>query len=324
MRNRFLFLGLGLCWAAVGEMSAEAASLQTAPGILLDSYTAVVNGKVITVGEVLDYIRPEQERLMMEYQSPELEKKVLEAFKAGRDRLVASELILADFAQQGATLPERAIEDHINGVIHDRFQNDRTAFLKALAEERTTYSDWRKQMQDQLIQQVMRQREVISKILITPYDIQTYYNAHTTEYTQPERVKLRLYTLPEKSKTPVKELVKRIQQGALSPEDAAKHFRMTVLDDGEFLETSSLQAALRTAIQSLKIGAVTGPVSLDGRNYIVQLMDREQQRLVPLEDVSDTIERSLRQKEFERLEKIWLNTLRSKYYVQMFANDLFQ
>ena len=315
-----------LCLTVCGWLLCASPAWAAAPhgGLLLDSYAAVVNGKVITVGEVMDAIRPEQARLARQYGGAELEEKMVGLFREGRDRLIADELVLADFAAQGASLPERAIEDHINGVIHDRFANDRTAFLQALAEERTTYDEWRKRMQDQLIIQVMRQREVASKILVTPFDIQAEYNAHPEKHSVPEKVRLKLFVLPEGAEIDLQALADRLRNGALSPDDAASHFGMTVQDMGEALETTSLQASLQSALADAKDGDVLGPLMLDGQEYLVQLVERQPAHSTPLEDVSDEIASELRKREYERLEKIWLNTLRGKYYVQVFANDLFK
>lgn len=317
--STFLLLQALALWTAC----ATAAPV-SARGILLDSYSAIVNGRVITVGEVLDTIRPEQARLMRQHDGDDLERAMMDAFRSGRDRLIADELILADFAAQGATLPERAIEDHINGIIHDRFGNDRTAFLQALAEERTTYDEWRKRMQDQLIIQVMRQREISAKILVTPYDIQAEYDAHPENHTVPERVRLKLFVLPDGAKIQLATLANRIRSGALTLDDAVSHFHMTVQDAGEALETANLQPALRDALSGARDGDLVGPVSLDGIAYLVQLVERDPEHTIPLEDVADGIAAELRKREYERLEKIWLNTLRGKYYVQVFANDLFR
>lgn len=317
-------IAIGLVLAGCFACMAAAWGAPLGRGVLLDSYSAVVNGHVITVGEVMDAMRPEHARLVRQYDGEELMAKLMDAYREARDRLIADELVLADFAAQGATLPERAIEDHINGIIHERFNNDRTAFLQALAEERTTYEEWRKRMQDQLIIQVMRQREVTSKILVTPYDIQAEYDAHRDRYTVPEKVRLKLFVLPAGAKIQLGELAERIRNGALTLEDAVTHFHMTEQDTGEAVDTANLQTALREALSGARDGELVGPVDLDGTEYLVQLVAREEERTEPLEDVADGIAAELRKREFERLEKIWLNTLRGKYYVQVFANDLFR
>ena len=152
--NRFMFM-LAVLLGAGAIAFGRADS-----GVLLDSYAAIVNGKVITVGDVLAAMPAIHERLAAQYAGRELEEKLLEKFGAVRDALVEAELVLLDFEAQGGTLPDRAVEDHVNSVIHDQFGNDRTAFLEALAEQRLTYAEWHKQMKDQLVVQVMRQKEV--------------------------------------------------------------------------------------------------------------------------------------------------------------------
>ena len=67
-------------------------------GMLLDSYAAIVNGKVVTVGDVLRHMQPAAERLSLRLQGADLAQRLAEEYDAARDALVDSELILLDFA----------------------------------------------------------------------------------------------------------------------------------------------------------------------------------------------------------------------------------
>ena len=293
-------------------------------GVLLDSYAAVVNGKVITVGDVLSVLQPVQERLAARYAGAELEQKVQEEFERVRDRLVESELILVAFEMQGGTLPDRAIEDHVNSVIHERFNNDRSAFLEALAKERLTFAEWRKQMKDQLIVQIMRQREVSAKIVIAPYDLQQAYDRRRDDFARPERVRLRTLALPATTKPAgAVKLRQLFQDGKYTFEQAAAK-GATLQDDGELIETASLNPAIRDALAGLAPGGISAPVEIAGTVYLVELVAREPAGLQPLEDVAPELEKELRRAEFERLSKIWIDSLRAKYYVQVFTHDLFE
>ncbi|MDR0993102.1 MAG: peptidyl-prolyl cis-trans isomerase [Verrucomicrobiota bacterium] len=311
---RFLFL------STIGFAAASGAQTNSS-GILLDSYSAIVNGKVITIGEVLDTMRMAQERLMAQYSGRELEEKIMEEYGNARNLLVESELILLDFTQQGITLPDRAIEDHINSVIHDRFNNDRTAFLRALADERLTYSEWRTQMMNQLISQLMRQKEVASKILITPFDIQTTYEANRAAYARPERVRLNLFVLPPDTQVNISRLDRRLHDGSLTFEQAAPVG--TLQPGNEFIETAHLNPSIQAAIQNLPPGGISGAVEIEGSTYFIQVAERQEARIQPLDEVSADIERDLRRAEFERLNKIWMDSLRSRYFIQYFSHDLF-
>ena len=318
--NRLVLPLAAMIWAAAAGAQGLPAS-----GILLDSYAAIVNGKVVTVGDVLAAMSAAQARLADQYAGRELEAKLLEKFNAVRDSLVESELVLLDFETQGGTLPDRAIEDHVNSVIHDQFQNDRTAFLKALAEQRLTYAEWHKQMKDQLVVQIMRQKEVSAKILITPLDLQAAYDARKlSDYSLPERVRLRTLVFPAATaRSDAAEIGGQIRSGQSSFEQIAAEKGVSLQDDGEFIEISSLHEALRAALAGLAPGDVSEPVDIGGSLYLVQLVERQEARVRPLDEVAPELEKKLRAAEFDRLNKAWIDSLRAKYYVQVFDHDLF-
>jgi parvulin-like peptidyl-prolyl isomerase len=319
--KRFLLL----C-ALLGGTVPGFAAAPPVPGVLLDSYAAIVNGKVITVGDVLAAMQPLQERLAARLQGAELQQRLAEEYHAIRNSLVESELILLDFELQGGDLPDRAIEDHINSVILERFGNNRAEFLRALAAERLTFADWRKQMKDQLIVQIMRQREVLAKILITPLDLQQAYDRNRDTFARPERVHLRTRILgpanadgsPEETRARALDVRNRLASGDLPPGDAPG-----TLADPEWFDTANLNDAIRDAIAGLAPDGIAEPIELGGDLYLVQLLDRQEARVLPLDEVSPDLERELRRSEYERLNRIWIDTLRAKYFVQLFTHSLF-
>jgi peptidyl-prolyl cis-trans isomerase SurA len=324
--DRFIFM-------LVLTLSAAAVRAESLPvsGVLLDSYAAIVHGKVITVGEVLSALQPMQEQLAARYNGSELDQKIFEQYEAIRDSLVESELILLDFEMQGGALPDRAIEDHVNNVIHDRFGNDRTAFLKALADERLTFAEWRKQMKEQLTVQMLRQKEVSSKILITPLDLQTAYDQKRESFSIPERVRLRTLALAkgdiakerEEAHARAIQIRDRLLAGETTFEAAAADgaiFR----EDAEPIETPSLNETLRSAIADLQPEGISSPLEIGDSLYLVQLVDRQPAHLRPFDEVAPEIERELRRADFERLNRTWIDSLRSKYYIQLFSHNLFE
>jgi peptidyl-prolyl cis-trans isomerase SurA len=325
MNRILLYLALTLAAAPAWAKDLPAA------GVLLDSYAALVNGKVITIGEVLSALQPIQEELMARYEGDKLQQKLVEEFDSVRDALVDSELILLDFAMQGGALPDRAIEDHVNTVVHERFGNDRTAFLRALADQRLTVAEWRKQMKEQLTVQMMRQKEVSAKILIAPLDLQRVYDAKKqTDYSVPESVRLRTLSLDpgdtatetEAARSRAAEIRARIQSGETTFERAATD-GATLHDDGELLEVASLDEAIRTALVGLAPDDVSAPLEIGDSLYLVQLVERRAAGTRPFEEVAPEIARELRRSEFERLNRAWIDSLRAKYHVQLFSHNLF-
>lgn len=290
-------------------------------GLLLDSYAAIVNGKVITVGQILAAMQPVQERLAARHEGDALRQQLLEEYHAVREAFIESELILLDFEMQGGALPDRAVEDHVNGIIHDRFGNDRTAFLKALAAERLTFAEWRQQMKEQLIVQIMRQKEVSARILLAPLDLQNAYAERRADFEIPERVHIRTLALPAGDTAAVVALRERLHSGTTAFAEAAGD--ATLQDDGEFIDLASLHDTIRAAIAPLVPGGISEPVTIAGTAYFIQLVDRQPARIRPLEEVAPELERGLRRAEYDRLNRNWIDSLRAKYYVQLFAHDLF-
>ena len=316
MKRFILFLAVSLGAAAV---SAQAPS-----GLLLDCYAAIVNGKVITVGDILALLQPARERLASRHEGEELKQKLQEEYNSVRDALIESQLILLDFEMQGGVLPDRAVEDHINGVIHDRFGNDRTAFLAALAAERLTFAEWRKQMKDQFIVSLMRQKEVSAKILISPLDLQNAYEKDRDAFALPERVSLRTLALDNgdtaKEQKKALKAAAKLRARILSGETT---FEAESGGAAEWFEIGSLDETLRAAIAGLEPGALSEPLEIGGELYLVQLVERQAARVAALDEVAPEIEKKLRRAEFDRLDRIWIDTLRSKYFIQIFSHNLF-
>ena len=289
---------------ATGLIAATAQALST-PGKLVDSFAAIVNGKVITVGDVLQQLQPAMERLAMRHQGAELSRRLLEEYHAVRETLVESELILLDFESKGGNLPDRAIEDHVNSVIFERFNNDRAAFLRALAAERLTFAEWRRQMKEQLIVQMMLQQTVQSKIVVTPFDVKQAYQSRIASFSSPERVELRTLVF-----------------GSAQEAEGRDESRARMVSGPEWFDVPSLNDAIRAAVASLSPGEFAD--ALAGDTYSIQLVSRQASRIRPLDEVAPEIERELRRAEFNRLRRIWLDSLRSKYFVQLYAHDVFE
>lgn len=291
-------------------------------GLLLDSYAALVNGKVITIGQVLAAMQPIQERLATRYDGTELRDKLAAEYDTVRDDLVESELILADFEAKGGTLPDRAIEDHVNTVIHDRFGNDRAAFLQALSAERLTFAEWRKQMKEQVIVQYRRQSEVGAKITIAPLDLQTAYENRRADFSIPERVRLRTLAFPATTKRSAAAKIRGMILGGQTTFEAVAAKGAIWQDDGEIIDAASLQEAIRDGIAGLGPGEISAPIKVARTLYLVELVERQPAHVRPLAEVAPEIEKELRRAEFERLNRIWIDSLRAKYYVQLFTHDL--
>ncbi len=296
-----------------------------AQAMVADRYAAQVNNRVITVGDVLGALGPMRQRLMETYTGVELEKKMEEAYQQALDALVERALILTEFARSEQKLPEQIVDGRINEIIHDRFSNNRTQFFEALTEEHLTLEDWRKEARDHIVVSMLRRREVVDKIVVTPGDVQALYQQRLLKYQQPEKIRLRVIvlraggpkTLEQQAAdvrarlvagAPFEELAKQLSQGAGAAGGG----------DWGWQQPGELRAELRAAVAKLQTGQVSEPVRLDGDLYLFKLEERQAASVTPLAQVYAELESILREKEAGRLYKDWIKRLRQKFFVKVF------
>lgn len=303
--------------------------------IPVDGYAAIVNGKVITVSDVMNMVRPYERQMKAQYKGEELQEKIIEAFRDAREALIEQKLIITDFENSKGELPDRVVDQRIDEIIADRFHGSRTEFLKALEEERITLEEWRNDVRDQLIVTILRRQEVTSKINISPSEVREAYLSNTNAFFSPEKVKIRMIVIPvgnmvvdsntASSANAALELTGKIREefeaGGDFSDLAKKYSTGSKADAGGdwgWIKPSTLNEQLALVVSGLSKGELSKPVEIGTDYHLVLLEDREEASYVPFEGVKDEIEETLRREEGERLYKNWVDRLRNKYTVKVY------
>lgn len=322
----WLSLGVGLlCGVSV------AAAAVTSGDPPADGYAAIVNERVITVGDVLEFVQADALQMRDEFAGEELARRRQEAYNNARDLLIEQALIVEEFTKIGGAIPDRVVDDRIKEFIFERFDNDRAKFLAALAEDQITLDEWRTRVRERLIVSLMRRQEVTDRIKVTPSALQEAYQQRQAEWREPERVKLRLIVLlrPE---TATEEELETLRQSAIRARgrivagelfadvatEVSQDSKAASGGDWGWREPSAFSAELRAAIEALKPGEVSDVIETPGALYLAQVEERTAARVRPFEEVRPEIETALRRAEAERLYTRWIDRLKRKYYVQLF------
>jgi peptidyl-prolyl cis-trans isomerase SurA len=326
MRWRPILL-TALCSLELAGAAGRAASTDSLPA---DGYAAIVNDRVITVGDVMEFIQAGDLQMRDEFAGAELTRRRQEAFKAALDLLIEQALIVEEFKKIGGSIPDRVVDDRINEFIFERFDNDRAKFLAALAEEQLTLDDWRRRVRERLIVSILRRQEVNDRVKITPAALRSAYESRGDAWRVPERVRLRLIVLRVPEDDP--DEAERLRQLAIRArgrilagepfEDLAREIsqdsKAPAGGDWGWREPSALAPELRTAVESLAPGQVSDVIETPGAIYLALVEAREAERRRSFDEVRAELERELRQAEAERLYRRWIERLRRKYFVQVF------
>ncbi len=311
----------------VGLPGVRPAAAQERP---LDGYAARVNDRIITVGDVMMSIQSAQQRLQYLYENAELAEKLDELFQRGRQQLVEQALILEEFeSREDAVIPEHVVDDRVESIIRERFGGARAEFLRALKEQRMSMEDWRSEVRDQIIVQMMRSEEVRRRVDVTPSEVRRYYRENAETYTQPAKVQFRMIVL-QKGESEEEAGVKRAEAERLRQqlEDGADFAELAeAVSEGnraregglwDWIEPGSLRSELADAMAGLSAGDISPVIETGDAFYILQLEGRKAASRTPFEEVREEIRERLEESQQEAVYRDWIERLENTHFVKRY------
>jgi parvulin-like peptidyl-prolyl isomerase len=324
-------------WAALALFFVPPVQAQ----YLQDNIYAVVNDKVITSVQVDQQAQETVKLLSQNLQGEELYQRVKEAKLNILKSLIDRELIIQDFKTQGGFIPDTYTTERINDIIRDEYGGDRVAFIKTLYERGQTMQKFKEDLQDSAIVGFMRNKNVVQTVLVSPYQIEQYYQQNLRLFRQEEQIKVATIVL-RKSLFPSQKTGPDGKQISYDPQEEIANEILYKLDTGgDFADlaksyseggnredggelgwvTQNGKTAIRSdlwdAIAKLQPGQHTDVIATaDGFYYIVQVEDRKKSAMTPLEDVRDQIEQTVVSEESQVRQQQWIDSLRAKAFIK--------
>lgn len=311
--------------------------------MLTDGIYAVVNDKVITSVQVNNEAQETEKLLRQNFTGEELFYKVKEARLNVLHALIERELIIQDFKKAGGFIPDTYTNERIGDIIRNEYGGDRVAFIKTLYERGVTMQKYRDEIQDNAIVGYMRNKNVVQTVLISPYQIEQYYQQNLRLFQQDAEIKvsnivLRKALFPSQKAGPdgkqitydpqeeiAKEILYKLDTGSDFADLAKSYSEGSNKDEGGELGwvTQNGKLAIRSdlwpAIAKLEPGQHTDVITTsDGFYYILQVEDRKKSEVTPLEDVRAQIEQTVISEESQLRQQQWLDSLRAKAFIKMF------
>ncbi|MEM9399268.1 MAG: peptidylprolyl isomerase [Verrucomicrobiota bacterium] len=306
----------------------------------IDGIAAVVNDRIVTYSQVKKLVGPTEKQFQDLYQGVELYEKIKEARLNALRSLIERELIIQDFKGKGFFLPDNLIEDRYQEVIRKQYDGDRTALVRTLQANGASVSRFKEDLREQMIVQIMRSQNVRSAVIVSPYKIEQYYQDNAVEFLQPDQVKLSLIFLrkglfKEKRKDSItgeerdvdpqkliaEELLQKIQTGSDFGNLAKTYSEASNRRQGGsmgWVSEKTLRKELTKIAFALRPGQNSGIVDTEEGYYILLVEDKRKAIVIPLEEVREQIEVTLEQRERERLQEEWLDSLKAKAFIKKF------
>jgi len=325
-RIRFAFVSLGLATIAFAQSSPppdDGLNLRFANGI-----AAIAEDKVITVDDVRREIAPLVGQLQREARS---EREFNEKLEQLQDDVIQSlidrVLIVKEFRKdEKKHIPISFVDNRISDIMTEQFDNDRSKFLSYLHSRGMTMREYRREVEEDIIYQYMRQQQRKSQSLISPVRIETYYNENKDRFYQEDGVHLRLIQFTRANGETDADLQEkanmvyaRLKAGEKF-EDLAKEYsqdsRRAKGGDWGWMKRSDLKPEFTEPLFALKPGEASDPILLPEGCFILYAEDRKYAGIQPIDNVRDEIERALVQQMSRNSQERWLERLRRNGYVK--------
>lgn len=291
-----------------------------------DGIKAVVNDKVITYAEVVDYARDAANALHQQYASqPDVfNQKLKQLMDDALGQLIERQLILHSFDTEGYKLPDTVVDELVQDRIHEQF-GDRVTLIKTLQARGMTLEQFRQQVRDQYITTALRNQNVQREVIISPAKIVNYYQSHQDEFKIEDTIKLRMIVLNKTSADDTnaiglaREIEIKLKDGAAFPDMARVYSQGSQQHQGGdwgWVERSVLRKELADVAFSLHTGQTSDPIETPDAVYIMLVEDKKGAHARPLSEVRGDIEKNLRIQEQARLQKEWIDGLKKKTFIR--------
>ena len=322
-----ILLGGFLLSGALQTTSAQQAEV-------VDGVAAIVNNDVITISQVRELVGARERAMREGYNGPDLADKIKEMRLGALKDLVDRQLIIQEFRsmqEKGANIPDYVVDDRVQTIIREEFGGERAAFIRTLQAQGYTLTRFKEVEKEKIIVQAMRQAKITDNFVVSPKQIQDFYDKNKTAYSIPEQVKLRMIVLREGSddvigankRQTAEEIREKIVGGAEFERMAQMYSEDEATSDlgGDWgwVERNTLNERLTKTAFSLKAGETSPVLQIGDSFYILFVEARKNAAIKPMAEVREEIERNLIQQERMKAQQRWIDTLRRKAYIKIMS-----
>jgi peptidyl-prolyl cis-trans isomerase SurA len=280
---RFLCAGLASALVHTGTVYAQSLELSDT-GVKIDGIAAVVNDGVVLQSEldeqtILIVNRLRQENTPLPPMNI-LREQILE-------RLVISQIQLQRAQRAGITIPDEMLNRALSDIAR-RNGTTLSALPDLLAKDGVDYGSYRKEMREQLTIERLRQRDVISRIGVTPRELEDYLERQSGTANRNHRYKVShimismpAATNPEELKdatTKTWDIYDQLQNGADFSQMAVTYSdAQTALEGGSmgWRNGDALPTLFADIVPTMQVGEIAEPIRSSSGFHIIRLDETE-------------------------------------------------
>ncbi len=244
------------------------------------------------------------------------------------DRVLIMNEFQVKFVEKGFQMPKSYVENRLDDVLINEFNNDREKFLAYLRSQGLSMREYRQKLKEEVIVQIMLSQQRRSRSILSPAKIQNYYDEQRSRFFQEERVHLQLIRLaPYASETPdllmqtANKILEELASGEAFEDLAKKYSQDTRKEKGGdwgWINRSDLKDELSDVAFSLAEGEISSPIKIRNDIFILRTQEKKEAGVQPIADVREEIEGVLVGQMAREEQEKWLQGLRKKAFIKFY------
>ncbi len=280
--------------------------LEQASGEKMDKIIAIVNDDIITEDELdlmVKMMAPREASMLKEEDLREFKKVLL-------NRMIEDRLILQEAKNEKIDVDDKMLEDRISQIKEKAGSQE--AFLGALKAEGLSIGELREKLKKQLSTFLVIQKNVTSKVNVSPKEVTDFFHQNKDEFVKPESVLVdSIFVSDPKTLEDVK---LQLSKGENFKDVSDKYSEKSNIEE---VIRGQLKKDLEDFIFGLEIGKYSQPFKTQDGYYIFLVKKHSAPEKLSLEEVREKITAYLENRKTEELLKEWIEDLKDKAYISI-------
>ncbi|MFQ5951969.1 MAG: peptidylprolyl isomerase [Candidatus Omnitrophota bacterium] len=289
---------------------------------VVDKVIVVVNDEVITQREFDRAFLPVKQGYETNFKGEELKMRLEEAEKQLLEQMINTKLIISLAKEEKIEVDEAQLNTKLERIKSYYVSEDE--FLHALSAKGTNLTEFEREMREQMLGQGLVDKEVASKIVITPADTRDLYEKNKHQLKHPTRAKVRGIMVRKTDETgksargKIKGIASDLKKGRKFEKLALEKSEGPYAGEGGdmgYVAPGQMLPKIDEVIFSMKKGEVSDIVETDIGYHLFKIEDIEEGRTAEFAEVSDFLREQLFRKRFEENLVEWISEKRKNAYI---------
>ncbi|MFN2358086.1 MAG: SurA N-terminal domain-containing protein [Desulfotignum sp.] len=312
MIKKTLVVLAGICLLGAG-------SFVSAKEEIVDRIVAIVNDDIITLSQLNKETRPYRERIAATDRSRSDKEQMIQSLEQDiLDKLIDQALTRQEAARYNISVSD---DDVMTAMENFKKTNnlDQEGLEKGLEAEGITLEQYQERIREDILQSMLINRAVRSKVIITQEDIAAYYEKNADAFQGEKKYHLRNILMD--TKQGIQEVVSQLEKNQLTFAKAARQYSMASnAEEGGDLgifDVDNFSEIIRDAVLPLEKKEFSRVIQTGSRYQVIYVEDILASGGKTLEQAADEIQDILYREQVERKFADWIASLKKNAHIKI-------